>query len=105
LRFLAAVALAAAANLLVGCAVQTPPLATEGAHPSNEPAPTAAPASAANTALPAPSAPAAVGSAVVQAALATAPLGQASDGSSYPGPYFLGRAEAPVVLEEYADFQ
>jgi hypothetical protein len=48
--------------------------------------------------------PAAERSAAAQAspALAQAP---AADGGSYPGPYFLGRAEAPVVLEEYADFQ
>jgi hypothetical protein len=29
----------------------------------------------------------------------------AGDGNTHPGPYFLGRSDAPVVLEEYADFQ
>jgi hypothetical protein len=26
-------------------------------------------------------------------------------GSTYPGPYYLGSTDSPVVLEEYADFQ
>lgn len=26
-------------------------------------------------------------------------------GNSYPGPYFKGNANAPLTLEEYADFQ
>lgn len=28
-----------------------------------------------------------------------------SDGRGSPGPYVLGRADAPVTIEEYADFQ
>jgi len=34
-------------------------------------------------------------------------VAQAQDigGSTYPGPYYLGSTDAPVVLEEYADFQ
>jgi hypothetical protein len=45
------------------------------------------------------------------ACLALAALGsQAANaqdygGSAYPGPYFIGSPEAPVVLEEYGDFQ
>lgn len=30
---------------------------------------------------------------------------QEMGGSSYPGPYFIGAPDAPVVFEEYADFQ
>ena len=26
-------------------------------------------------------------------------------GNTYPGPYYLGSPDAPVVLQEYADFQ
>ena len=26
-------------------------------------------------------------------------------GSIYPGPYYLGSPDAPVTMEEYADFQ
>ena len=26
-------------------------------------------------------------------------------GSTYPGPYYIGSPDAPVVLEEYGDFQ
>jgi len=26
-------------------------------------------------------------------------------GSSYPGPYYIGAPGAPVVIQEYADFQ
>lgn len=36
-------------------------------------------------------------------ASATSPV--TGDGQSYPGPYFRGRADAPVTIEEYADFQ
>jgi len=28
-----------------------------------------------------------------------------ADGRVYPGPYFLGKADALVTLDEYADFQ
>jgi hypothetical protein len=28
-----------------------------------------------------------------------------ASGGTYPGPFYLGSTEAPVVLEEYADFQ
>lgn len=31
--------------------------------------------------------------------------GASSDGGTYPGPFFLGRADAPVTIDEYADFQ
>jgi hypothetical protein len=31
--------------------------------------------------------------------------GQELGGSSYPGPYYLGSPDAPVTMEEYADFQ
>jgi cytoskeletal protein RodZ len=27
------------------------------------------------------------------------------DGRTHPGPYFLGRPDAPVTIDEYADFQ
>jgi hypothetical protein len=26
-------------------------------------------------------------------------------GSTYPGPYYIGAPDAPVTIEEYADFQ
>jgi hypothetical protein len=42
-------------------------------------------------------------------ATAVAPAGRsvaaAGDGRTYPGPFFLGRADAPVTIDEYADFQ
>jgi hypothetical protein len=44
------------------------------------------------------SAPAAV---VAQAEPASAP----AEGRTAPGPYFLGRPDAPLVMEEYSDFQ
>lgn len=36
---------------------------------------------------------------------ATSSLWVAAEGNMYPGPYVLGRADAPVTLDEYADFQ
>lgn len=52
-------------------------------------APTAAPPAASS---PAPQAPAAA-------------VAVTGDGQTYPGPYFKGQADAPVTIEEYADFQ
>jgi hypothetical protein len=39
---------------------------------------------------------------VVGAGAATA---QELGGSTYPGPYYMGAPDAPVTIEEFADFQ
>jgi hypothetical protein len=75
--------LLAAAVLLGACAPAPAPSANT---------PTRAPQTAASSA-------AAPGPAASSVAFALA------DGRSHPGPYFLGRADAPIVLDEYADFQ
>jgi hypothetical protein len=71
-------------------------------------APAASPTGAASAPAPSPST-------VVSAAspspapVAAAPAGRASglagDGNRYPGPYFRGKADAPVRLDEWGDFQ
>jgi hypothetical protein len=48
-----------------------------------------------------------IGATMLTLGLGVAGAASAQDfgGSTYPGPYYLGSSDAPVVLEEYADFQ
>jgi hypothetical protein len=48
-----------------------------------------------------------LGAAIFALGLGSASDGAAQDmgGSTYPGPYYLGSPDAPVTIEEYADFQ
>jgi hypothetical protein len=106
----------AAATLLAvsGCAAPQPRATAD--TPTSPPAATA---EAAKPAAPAPTAitlaaPTTAPAAVVAASTTPAPAASApsrepaaspGDGRTYPGPYFLGRAAAPVTIDEYADFQ
>ena len=86
---------------------QAPPVAAPASPPAPlvpttaPAAPSAAVAVAPSPVAPTPAAAAPSPAAPISVAAAPAP----GDGRTHPGPYFLGRANAPVTLDEYADFQ
>jgi hypothetical protein len=78
--------------------------AAAAARPTSAPPPPTVLEVRPTTATAAASSPAPVPAASPAAAAPTAPPAQAN-GGSFPGPYFLGSAAAPVVIDEYADYQ
>jgi hypothetical protein len=109
---------AAALFALVGCSSPdltagggslTPPPATTS--PTGKPA---APTAVAAQASPTAGLPAAPTLAIAASPIAPSPSPAATaagvpessaDGRTYPGPFYLGLADAPVTIDEYADFQ
>lgn len=96
-RRLVGLLLAATTSLALACTPASAPATPS--KPAAGPATTASPSVTAASA-PSPSPAAADSSAASPVAVSIA----LADGRTHPGPYFLGKADAPVTLDEYADF-
>jgi protein-disulfide isomerase len=98
-----ATALALATGVVISACSSTGATVPAPTGTSAPPQPTAAAKPAAPASATAPAAvvpvPPAAASAVASTGVTT------GAGRTYPGPFFLGRPDAPVTIDEYADFQ